>query len=103
MGDRPVVLRVLTACLAVALVLLQARLWVSEDGLAEVRRLQREVALQREQNQRLAERNERLRAEVRDLKSGSAALEERARSDLGLIVPGETFFVVGTIPGASDD
>lgn len=77
------------------LVLLQVRLWVSEDGFAEANRLSAQVALQERENRELADRNRRLDAEVRDLKKGFSALEERARSDLGLISPNETFFVFG--------
>ncbi len=84
----------LAAALAVALILLQYRIWVSDDGLRGVQRLQRVVAAQQQLNASLAERNSRLAAEVQDLKSGTAAIEERARSDLGMIGPNETFYQV---------
>jgi cell division protein FtsB len=77
------------------LAMLQVRLWVSEDGFAEVSRLSEWVTSQREENARLRERNERLEAEVKDLKRGFGALEERARSDLGLVSPEESFYVIG--------
>lgn len=85
------------AVLGLALVLLQYRLWLSEDGVRGVMQMQAAVAAQREQNSTLAERNLQLAAEVRDLKQGYAALEERARSDLGMIGAGESFFQV--VPG----
>jgi cell division protein FtsB len=88
--------------LGVCLILLQARLWVSEDGFIGAGRLQDQVNLQRAENAALAERNERLHAEVRDLKSGFSALEERARADLGLIAPNETFYVVSDTPEAGE-
>jgi len=81
---------------------LQVRIWVSEDGFSAVVRLQDQVELQRHENEQLANRNERLDAEVRDLKRGFAAVEERARSDLGLISPGESFYVFGD-PEAGGD
>jgi cell division protein FtsB len=84
----------LAAALAVAVVLLQYRIWVSGDGVREVERLRAAVALQRAQNDQLAQRNRQLGAEVRDLKTGMDALEERARSDLGMIGPNETFYQV---------
>ena len=84
----------LAAALAVVIVLLQYRIWVSGDGVREVERLKTAVALQRAQNEQLAERNRQLAAEVRDLKTGLDALEERARSDLGMIGPNETFYQV---------
>jgi cell division protein FtsB len=84
----------LAAALAVAIVLLQYRVWLSENGAREVERLQRAVAQQSADNDQLAERNHQLAAEVRDLKTGMDALEERARSDLGMIGPNETFYQV---------
>lgn len=84
----------LLAVLAVALLLLQYRMFLSNDGIREVLRLQGAVATQQSENQRLAERNRQLAAEVHDLKQGYAALEERARSDLGMVAGNETFYQV---------
>lgn|ERR1700693_714889 len=77
-----------------ALLLLQYRLWMSNDGVPEVWRLGSAVAVQQSQNARLAERNRQLGAEVHDLKQGYAALEERARTDLGMVAGNETFYQV---------
>jgi cell division protein FtsB len=85
------------AALASVLLLLQYRLWISGDGLGEVLRLKSAVATQQADNLRLSERNRQLSAEVRDLKQGYVALEERARTDLGMIGSNETFFQV--VPG----
>ena len=82
------------ALLLLALVALQAKLWWGEGGLGEARELDRQVADQRAENARLQQRNDALSAEVEDLKSGEAAVEERARSELGMIKPGETFYRV---------
>jgi cell division protein FtsB len=84
----------LAAALLVVVVLLQSRLWLSASGVQELTRLKSAVALQRSEDERLAERNRQLAAEVRDLKSGFGALEERARSDLGMIADSETFYQV---------
>jgi len=84
----------LAAALAVAVILLQYRVWLSEDGVRDVARLSQAVAAQRAENEQLAERNRQLAAEVRDLKTGMDALEERARSDLGMIARNETFYQV---------
>lgn len=92
----------LAAALAVVLVLLQYRIWVSDNGVRKVERLKQAVALQQAEDAQLAERNRQLAAEVRDLKTGMDALEERARSDLGMIARNETFYqVVPTRPAAS--
>jgi cell division protein FtsB len=92
----------LATALAVALILLQYRIWVSDDGMRGVGRLQHAVAAQQKLNATLVERNSRLAAEVQDLKAGTAAIEERARSDLGMIGPNETFYqVVEPAPAAT--
>lgn len=75
------------------LVVLQVRLWVTDDGWPEVLRLRAGVAEQQAENDRLNERNTRLKAEVNDLKQGFSALEERARSDLGMVGPDESFYL----------
>src|SRR5580692_6756527 len=87
-------MRWLVAVFAVLLLLLQFRLWLSPEGVHEVLRLQSAVATQQAENERLLERNRQLGAEVRDLKQGYGALEERARSDLGMIANNETFYQV---------
>ena len=84
----------LAAALAVVLILLQYRIWVSDNGVRQVERLKTAVAAQETEDTRLADRNRQLAAEVRDLKTGTAALEERARSDLGMISHHETFYQV---------
>ncbi len=85
------------AALAAALLLLQYRIWFSGDGISEVMRLRKAVAAQQGDNERLSARNRQLAAEVRDLKQGYSALEERARSDLGMVAKNETFFQVGPV------
>jgi cell division protein FtsB len=93
----------LAAALAVAVLLLQYRIWLSADGVREVARLEQAVAAQRAENDGLSERNRQLGAEVRDLKTGMDALEERARSDLGMIARNETFYqVVPAHPAAEN-
>jgi len=87
-------MRFVMIALAAVLVLLQARLWLSNGGLREVWRLEAEVARRTEENVRLAARNATLEGEVRDLKEGLAAVEERARTDLGMIQAGETFYQI---------
>jgi cell division protein FtsB len=84
----------LAAALALVVVLLQYRIWLSGEGVRELRRLEGSVAAQRGENDQLVERNRQLAAEVRDLKNGMQALEERARSDLGMISGNETFYQV---------
>lgn len=87
-------LRLLAAALLLLLVGLQAKLWFAAGGRHEVEQLRRTVEVQQAENAALRQRNEALAAEVEDLKSGSAAVEERARSELGMIKPGEVFYRV---------
>ena len=80
------------AILLTMLVVLQLQLWVGDRGMPGVRRLEAAIAVQREDNARLEARNRRLAAEVHDLKEGLEAVEERARSDLGMIGRDEIFY-----------
>lgn len=93
----------LAAALAVVVVLLQYRIWASDHGVRQVERLKQAVSAQLSENEQLAERNRQLAAEVRDLKTGMAALEERARSDLGMIGRNETFYQVVPARAAHSD
>lgn len=78
--------------LLLILIALQIRLWFGEGSLAEVLALKQQLAAQRAELADLYERNATLQAEVDDLKEGLAAIEARARSELGLIREGETYF-----------
>ncbi len=83
---------------AIALLLvfagLQYRLWLSDDGIRSVTALRASVKAQAGENATLTRRNEQLAAEVKDLKEGLGAVEERARNDLGMIGASETFYQV---------
>lgn len=87
-------MRTLIILLALMLAGLQFKLWVGNGSLAEVWRYNRAVSEQQAENARLEERNKTLDAEVLDLKQGLEAIEERARSELGMVKQGETFFQV---------
>ena len=89
-------MRIFAAILGLALILLQYRLWLSDQGLREVSRLQAAVDAQAAANHEQGERNRQLIAEVTDLKVGLTALEERARSELGMVGNSETFYQVVT-------
>nr|VFK37479.1 MAG: cell division protein FtsB [Candidatus Kentron sp. TC]VFK37590.1 MAG: cell division protein FtsB [Candidatus Kentron sp. TC]VFK51866.1 MAG: cell division protein FtsB [Candidatus Kentron sp. TC] len=80
------------AVLLLVLFALQYRLWSETDGIRHIWRLQEEISLQEQENAKLEERNQRLMADVRDLKEGLTAIETRARRDLGMIHKDETFF-----------
>ena len=87
-------MRWLVALLVFLLLVLQYRLWLGDGSYTEVWRLSRAVEAQRLENERLGERNAALEAEVEDLKRGTAAIEERARNELGMIGEGEVFYQI---------
>ena len=86
--------RWLLLVLVLLLVFLQYHLWFGRGSSGEVITMRAQVASQMRENQNLHQRNAALAAEVEDLKSGEAAVEERARSELGMIKPGEKFYRV---------
>ncbi|MFN4237461.1 MAG: cell division protein FtsB [Vogesella sp.] len=85
-------MRRLTLVLLVLLAALQWPLWLGKGSWLRVWQLDKQVEEQRAANQLLVRRNAALDAEVRDLKQGTAAIEERARNELGMIRQGEVFF-----------
>ena len=82
------------AALVVIVALLQYKLWIGNGSFGEVYRLDRTIVAQEKENAVAKERNLALQAEVDDLKHGMDAIEERARSELGMIKKDETFFRV---------
>ncbi|HBN9934298.1 TPA: cell division protein FtsB [Pseudomonas aeruginosa] len=78
--------------LILALAGLQYRLWVGDGSLAQVRDLQKQIADQHGENERLLERNRILEAEVAELKKGTETVEGRARHELGMVKDGETLY-----------
>ena len=90
-------MRWLLIALGIVAVLLQAELWFSDSGFQKTRELREAVNRQLQLNEELVARNAALDAEVVNLKQGFEAAEERARTDLGLIGPGETFYQVVSV------
>ena len=92
-------MRTLLAILLVILVLLQLKMWFGEGGYRDVQRLAERVEEQARENDALAQRNRELQAEVEDLRQGLDAIEERARSELGMTKEDEEFYQV--VPGTN--
>jgi cell division protein FtsB len=84
--------KVLTLILVALIVLLQYPLWLGKGSWLKVWEVDQQLATQYETNEKLKTRNSALDAEVRDLKQGYDAVEERARNELGMIKEGEIFF-----------
>lgn len=91
-------MRALLAILLLVLLALQYKLWFGEGGYRDVQRLTLRVEEQARENEVLAQRNRELEAEVDDLRKGLEAIEERARSELGLIKENEEFYQVVPAP-----
>ena len=87
-------MRILAVVLGLLLLAIQYPLWLGKGGWFRVRELDRQVNSQKETNAKLQARNQALDAEVKDLKQGMDAVEERARSDLGMVKEGEVFFQI---------
>lgn len=87
-------MRLATICLVIVIALLQWPLWLGKGSWLTVWQLQEQLAHQHAANQKLIARNQSLSAEVLNLKTGFDAVEERARSELGMIKPDEIFFQV---------
>ena len=95
-------MRPVVVILLVILALLQYRLWFSPGGLLDVNKLEQAKQDLVDENERLEERNASLAAEVIDLQHGLEAVEERARSEMGMIKSGEVFYQIIDSPGQSD-
>ncbi len=101
--DRTDMLKWLALILIALLIGLQIKLWVGDGGMRDLRAIRERVSEQQSENGKLKQRNDALHADVEDLKHGRDAVESRARSQLGLIRPGEVFYqvVTGPVPAAS--
>lgn len=80
--------------LAMIFLFIQIKIWISKDGYQQMNNLQENVKTQNKNNAQLRIRNEKLKAEIQDLKVGIEAIEERARTDLGLIGKDEVMYII---------
>ena len=87
-------MKVLYGFLIIVFLNFQFQLWLGEDSVRELNMLQTELYAQRQINAEIEERNRLLEIEVVELKTGLEAVEERARSELGMIEEGETFYLL---------
>ena len=87
-------MKVVTTIFLILLILLQYRLWFGNGSLNEVNQLQDKISKIEQEKESLKERNFSLAAEVHDLKQGHEAIEERARSEMGMIKDGEIFYQI---------
>ena len=93
-------MRVLAIVLGLFILLIQYPLWLGKGGWLRAWEVDRQVSAQKSKNTELEGRNAHLAAEVRDLKTGTEAIEERARQELGMVRPDEVFYQYGDPPRA---
>ncbi len=89
-----------TAIFVMFLILLQYQLWHVDGSMTKVHHLQETISQTEQENAALKERNLSLAAEIHDLKQGQDAIEERARSEMGMIKNGETFYQIVDYAGS---
>jgi cell division protein FtsB len=87
--------RTLTWILLALLLILQSQLWIGRGSLPDVMRQQQQLAHQRQDNQQAQVANQRLQAELRDLREGKEMIEERARREVGMVKSNEIFVQLG--------
>ncbi len=87
-------MKIIAFVLLILLIWLQYKIWLQDGGLPEVIQLQEEIEEVKTEVEKLQERNASLDAEVKDLKKGLDAIEERARSEMGMIKEGEVYYQV---------
>ena len=87
-------MKFITIILIFLLLLLQINIWFKDDGYPRITELKSLIQDQKNENSAMATRNTQLREEVEDLKKGDAAIEERARTDIGMIKEGEEFYLI---------
>jgi cell division protein FtsB len=94
-------MRALSIILGALILLIQYPLWLGKGGWLRAWEVDRQVGVERDKNGQLERRNAHLAAEVRDLKTGTEAIEERARQELGMIKPDEVFYQYADSPKAA--
>ncbi len=87
-------MKMILGALIVLLLLLQYEFWFSDGGMKTVWQIQKNISAQAKKNDDLDKRNQILIAEIKDLQNGNAAIEARARNDLGMVKKGEVFYQV---------
>lgn len=96
-------MKILISVLILLLIGLQYRLWLGDGSLSEVVQLSQALAIQKQKLHQIEHKNRILEAQVLDLQNGSEAFEEKARHDLGMIKPGETFIQLVPRSARTDD
>ena len=87
-------MRILTLILIIVFILLQIDIWLKEDGKKRTEELNQMISTQQQENKEMMIRNSELEEEIKDVKSGTEALEEKARTEMGMIKEGEELYLI---------
>lgn len=87
-------MRILTLILIIVFILLQIDIWFKEDGKKRTEELNQMISTQQQENKEMMIRNSELEQEIKDLKDGTEALEEKARTEMGMIKEGEELYLI---------
>ena len=87
-------MRILTLILIIVFILLQIDIWLKEDGKKRTEELNQMINIQQQENKEMMIRNSELEQEIKDLKDGTEALEEKARTEMGMIKEGEELYLI---------
>ena len=80
--------------LVLILVMMQVNIWLTKDGYSRVAEIKELIQDQQKENNEMVSRNSQLKEEIKDLKDGYSAIEEKAREDIGMIKEGEEFYLL---------
>ena len=87
-------MKFITLLLVLLLLIMQINIWLSKDGYSRILEIKGLIQDQQQENDEMTSRNSQLKEEIKDLKDGYAAIEEKAREDIGMIKEGEEFYLI---------
>ena len=87
-------MKIITVLLILLLLMMQASIWLTRDGYSSIIEIKKSMQYQQKENDEMVFRNTQLKEEIKDLKNGYAAIEEKARADIGMIKEGEEFYLI---------
>ena len=87
-------MKFITLLFVLLLLIMQINIWLTKDGYSRIVEIKELMQNQRQENDEMASRNSQLKEEIKDLKDGYAAIEEKAREDIGMIKEGEEFYLI---------
>ena len=87
-------MKFITLLLVLLLLIIQINIWLNKDGYSRIVEIKELIQHQQEENDEMVSRKSQLKEEIKDLKNGFSAIEEKAREDIGMIKEGEEFYLI---------